>query len=260
MSLAARINLKSAMEDSFSRALIYSAGAHVVLFLFFIVKAVIFPVDMDDFEPSIRVDIVDMPDKITDQVATPEPAKTPEVTEEKKAEPTSSKPEPVVKKKEPPQKVVDLTKTKAQQKEAINKLKSMSAIDKIQQDLKKNKGDSDKATTQFKGNILSAGTELKGVNRLQHENYRGDVYRHAKQNWTLPEWLANSQYRALVLVKLDERGYVIFKQITKSSGNSSYDDAVITAVSNASPFPPPPAKFKDIVAIDGITIEFVPDK
>lgn len=264
MSLAVKIPFLKNNESDFSRALTISLGVHFCILSFFLLKTVFFPVDMEDFDAAVRVDIVDMPDKITNQVPTvetPKEEKKEEPIPEKKVEPVAlPKPEVQLPKEPPKPQAIDLNKTKSQQKEALNKLKSMSAIEKIQQDLKKNKGKEEKAVAQFKGNVLSPGTELTGVNKLQHESYRGDVYRHAKKNWALPEWLARSQLQALILIKLDERGYVVYKRITKSSGNPSYDDAVLGAIDSASPFPPPPSKFRDVVSTDGITIEFVPDK
>lgn len=241
-----------------------SASAHMLLLSMFLVKAVFFATDMDNFEAAVRVDIVDLPDKITNQTASPEPPKiepTPPAPEEKKVEaPPAPEPVQIPVKSEPKKpEAIDLKKTKAQQKDALNKLKSLSAIEKIKEEMKKKPSDT-KSTTQFKGNMISPGTELRGVNKLQHESYRGEVYRKAKESWLLPEWLARTQLQALVLVKIDERGFVVYKRITKSSGNPAYDEAVLEAINRASPFPAPPSKFKDMLAIDGVTIEFVPDK
>jgi colicin import membrane protein len=240
--------------------------AHVVLVVFFTVRAVFFPEAPIDYRAAIRVDIVDLPDKIP---TAPEPSSTttappqppPEAAKPeppKPAEPAKVEVKPEV--KVPPLKktdAVDLSKAKNEQKKALEKLKQMSALDEIkkqvaQADSKK----SDAAKFQFKGNALSPGTDLTGLSKIQHDDYVASLDRHVKQYWALPEWLARKSLSVRIRIKIDERGFVIKSEIVKSSGNPDYDDRAIAAVQRASPFPAPPSKLVNIVGVDGILLGF----
>lgn len=232
-------------KDQFSKGLTYSLAAHVFIILFFTMKTVFFPKADLSYQPAVRVDIVDLPDKIeTSPAPTPTPAPEPIKPEPQFAEP-EIRPEPKV-------------DTKAKQKEALNKLKAMEALEKIKNESKKAKKEDKKKTAEikYKGNVLSPGTELTGLNKLQHEEYIGALDRHIKQHWTLPEWLAKKNYSAQVLIKIDDKGHLMSKQLVKSSGNPSYDESVQQTIDQSSPFPPPPEKFTSIVSVQGILIGF----
>ncbi|RYZ82311.1 MAG: cell envelope integrity protein TolA [Proteobacteria bacterium] len=139
-------------------------------------------------------------------------------------------------------------------------------LDKIKEDLK-NEAEAEKkklagvgnaktAGTKIKGNVLSPGTELTGLNKLQHDNYLGDLDQQIKQNWFLPQWLSKKPLRAQVRLKLDEKGQIISRDIALSSGNSSYDDLALDTIDKSAPFPPPPEKFVSIVGVNGLLIGF----
>jgi colicin import membrane protein len=84
---------------------------------------------------------------------------------------------------------------KNKQKEALEKLKAMSAVEKIKEELEKDKknvagqGASKATGIKIKGNVLSPGTELTGLNRLQHDNYLASLDQQIKQHWFLPQWI-----------------------------------------------------------------------
>lgn len=221
--------------------------------------------DVNNYESAIRVDLVGLPDKIDPkQLTSPEP--TPTVPAEKeKAEP----PPPIIEKETPklPDKSkidpesINLDAVKKKQKQALDKLKSLNAIEQIKKNLEAQKKQAEnaqtqKSNTQVKGNILSAGTELTGLNKLQHENYLGQIDRQIKTNWSIPEWLAKKDYKAQVLLKLDEKGMVLSRQIAKSSGNPNYDDVVLETIDKSAPYPAPPEKLINIVGVRGLLIGF----
>lgn len=252
-------------EESINKALGVSLVFHAVLFLVFAIKAIFFAPEKIDFSAAVRVDIVALPDKVDTTVAPPAP-KAPEAkkTEEAKPEP---KPSPVAKVEKPAPQVkkepdtINLNKQqKSKEKAALDKLKAMAALDKIQEDVaneQKKESDAKKTTAaKIKGNVLSAGSALTGLSKLQHDSYIGDLDSHVKQHWALPEWLAKKDYKAQVRVRIDENGNIISRQITKSSGNPSYDAEVLATVDKSAPFPRPPEKFSAIVRIDGILIGF----
>lgn len=276
-------------EEQLPRGVGISFVIHAVIISFFALKAAFFDPEPIDFSQAVRVDMVGLPDKVEPKTLpakteeNPKPAlpqkepvaeKPVEKTVEKKPEPV--KPEPV---KPAPKPVVakpevkapktakpegiNLEKTKTQQQSAIEKLKAMAALEKIKQDVAQEKTKvapgtgKDKAGTQkVKGNVLSPGTALTGLAKLQHDTYAADLDHHIKQHWAVPEWLANRDFKAQAKVYFDARGNILGRKIVKSSGNQSYDDAVLSTIDQSAPFPPPPEKFTAIVETDGILIGF----
>ncbi len=235
-----------------------SVAIHSLILSFFMVRAIFFASDSVDYQAAVRVDFVDLPDKITPEMMQEPPKENkpatppePEVKKEPPPPPEPPKPAPVENKNK-----VNLDKAKAKQKEALDRLKSLSAIEKIEKELKEKEQKSKPASPTFKGNVLSAGTEITGLSKLQHDAYQAEIDKHVKKYWTLPQWLSNANLQARALIRIDERGLVISKEITKSSGNPTYDEIVLETVQKASPFPPPPTKFVNIVGIDGIILGF----
>src|SRR5690606_37374213 len=112
---------------------------------------------------------------------------------------------------------------KKKQSKALDQIKALQAIE---DEVKKNK-ESEKKQQPIKGNVLAAGTALRGLNKLDYDTYIGDIDQQIKANWVLPEWLANANLRARVLVKIDDRGYVIRKDMILSSNNPTYDSLVL---------------------------------
>lgn len=253
-------------EESLGKGLKVSLILHALLVSFFTLRAVFFSSEPIDYQAAVRVDIVGLPEK-TQTLPTPAPPakketppeppkpEKPPVAEQK---PTPKPPEPkVVAKKEPD--AVNLNKAKAKQKEALEKLKAMAALDKIKDDVaSENKQAAAKtaAASKVRGNVLSPGTALTGLSKLQHDSYIADLDVHIKKNWAIPEWLAKKDYKAQVLLKIDDRGNILSRQIVRSSGNPSYDEEVLQTVDKSAPFPNPPEKFVSLVKFDGILIGF----
>jgi colicin import membrane protein len=243
-------------DEDLKKSLIYSLGVHVAVVLFFTVKMVFFPGEEINYQAAVKVDLVALPDKIDLNTPPPPSAKETKAPEAK----APPKPEPKVKEKEVVKEEHTVSLKKKEQ-DALKKLKAMEALEKIKQEASKEKPTAAASTKQegehkYKGNIISPGTELTGLNKLQHEEYIANLDRHIKQHWTLPEWLAKKNYTAQVRVKFNDNGIVTSKQLVKSSGNSTYDDIVMSTIDKASPFPVPPEKFSAIVSVNGILIGF----
>jgi TonB family protein len=247
--------------DDFKKGLIVSAAVHSVIFLIAIAKVFIshdLPIaDM----PSIRVDLVALPDKL-EALPEPMPAPAPPATEapkqpEQKAEPLEQPklpPKPAPKEPDTINIKKALDTTKAKQNDAIKKLKSLQALDKIKESLAKEA--LLQKSKQVKGNILAPGTELRGLDKLQHEQYKNLVDRRIKPNWQLAEWLARKNLVAVVLIKIDFGGQLVSKQVVKSSGNPDFDQSVFETIDKSIPLPAPPEKLAALVAANGILIEF----
>lgn len=255
-------------NDNLSSGIAVSFAIHAVIISFFTLKAVFFQAESIDFSQAVRVDMVALPDKITNELP-PAPAKPeskPQLPEKKpEAPPVEKAVEKVVKKTPPPKTVkedgVNLEKVKNQQKNALDKLKAMAALEKIKQEASASKAaESSKSSVtepaKVKGNILSPGTSLTGLAKMQHENFASDLDRHIKQHWSLPEWLAHRDFKAQARVFIDSRGNILDRKIVKSSGNPSYDDEVLATIDRSAPFPAPPEKFIAIVSVEGILIGF----
>lgn len=257
-------------DDRLSRGIGISFAIHALLLSFFTLKAVFFTSEPIDFSQAVRVDIVGLPEKVDPKTLTP-PSPTPSPEEaqptlpEKKSDPQIKTPpsKPVAAKTLPKktEEGLNLQKVKSQQKSAIEKLKAMAALEKIKQEMTDTKkvtgtGKSNTSTQKIKGNILSPGTSLTGLAKLQQETYVSDLDRHIKQNWSLPEWLAKRDYTARVRLYIDSHGNILERKIVKSSGNSSYDEEVLATIDRSSPFPSPPEKFLAIFSVDGILIGF----
>lgn len=245
-----------------SRGFLYSFIAHLIIVLAMVIQIVFYPSDALDLSQAIRVDMIDLPEKIVsqplpDEVVNEKSKETPEEIPEKK----ETKPPPVKakalpeKKEKPAEDSVNINKVKSKQKEALNKLKAISAIDKLKKEMAE-EAKQPAPKQVFKGRVLSAGTALTGLDKLQSDSYLAQIDARIKSSWTLPQWLIGKSLRTRVLIKFDDGGNVIFKRVTQSSGNPTYDEYCLLAIDKASPFPRVPEKFSTVYKIDGVTIGF----
>ena len=258
-------------NDRLNRYVGFSIGVHVFILLIFTVKA-FFAGDAIEYQSAVRVDLIGLPDKITPEDIKPAPI----AKEAQKEEAPAPAPAPAEKteekaKAELPTKqpkidsdAITLDKNKTKQKDAMAKLKQMSAFEKIQQqELAEERKKQELAAAaaaakakQIKGNQISSGSQLSGISRLQADNYIGDVERQIRQNWVLPQYLAKKNLKAQVRVRFDEKGQIISAQIVKSSGNPTFDEIVIDTVQKSSPVPPPPEKFVRLFNLEGVLFGF----
>lgn len=248
-------------NDQFRQALKISVFLHIALFMTFTVRTIFFTEEPINFEQAIRVDMVGLPDRIESLpepvASTPAPPAAPATTLPAiaKEAPPVKEAKPAPKEKDPD--AVSLEKSKTKQKAALEKLKQMSALEKIQQDLESEKKKAAAAAKpSYKGNVLSPGTALTGINQLQADAYISNVHNHMISNWALPEYLKNKDLRTDVLVKFDENGNILSKLIVKTSGNPQFDEYVIAAIQKSSPVPPPPEKFMRISSVQGFLFKF----
>jgi colicin import membrane protein len=223
----------------------------------FLLNALVFPADPIDIRSAIRVDVVGMPDK----VEAPTPSKVANAPKVKLPEP--AKPQPTPAKVMPPPKAepkVNLNKAKSQQEQALERLKAMEAIERLKSEAAAEENEKKKAYTaaarQIKGNAVSAGNSLSGLDRIAFEQYFDDLQTHVKQHWNLPTWLASANLKGVVVVKIDARGFVLNRAISVSSNNQVFDNLVLETVDRASPFPPPPDRLKNVLQYNGFQLGF----
>lgn len=226
---------------------------------------------MIDLSQAISVSVGDMADihKLPPKIqpeASPEEESSAEPEEKQVVEEKIQKAKPEKIKevaKAPKEEAVNLNKSKAKQKEALDKLKKLSALDKIKQDLKKdsinkikNQERKSASSTPTKPRIIAAGSALTGLDKLQANSYLQQIDKNVKEYWTLPQWLMNKPLKAQALVKFNVQGQIISSMIISSSGNSSYDQYCLQAINKAAPFPSVPDKLSEKFSVDGVVIGF----
>jgi colicin import membrane protein len=247
-------------DNSDLKYFLISLALHLSLFLVMAVKIVLFPGERLEHMRAVRVDFVALPDKEAElgppgeekpaeekPAAPAEPEKPPAVVEkpkEKKAE--TKKVEPKVAEKKP-----EKTDLKDQQSSALQRLAALSRIKKQKAtDSAKPEG------VTVKGNRISEGNSLTGVEKIEYNRYLSDLDLHIKKNWHLPEWLATKQLTTAIFLRFDEKGQILEKKLVRSSGNKAFDNEAMQAVMNSVPFPAPPENLISYFQSQGIELRF----
>lgn len=248
-------DLSQIYEDRFTHNLGLSAGLHAGVLAFFLLNVVFFPDEALMVGSALRVDLVALPDKIkpnerVEVASEPAKAAAKEKLEASKQAPSQVEEKAVsIKKNQTKDAASDAKKRQA---DALNKLKQLSALEDIENQVKSEKT----RTIVAKGNQISSGSDLKGVAGLQHEAYVGSLENHVRKFWAIPQWLAAKKLRTRVKVKMDAQGNLTKKEIVESSGNSAFDEAVMETLTKASPVPKPPEKFRQLLEHQGVIMGF----
>jgi len=238
---------------------------HLALLFLIIVKNLIFPDTPQPFIPSLRVDIVGLPDtlktelqnlpkniremdnikksleKVTDDI---QKDKSPTRDKVEEAEPDEMVHKP---------KKLDMA---TRQKKLQSALARIKALEKIA-NLTEHENDSKKAGALIKGNILSKGTSLSGdAKETSDANYYDALRSHLQENWALPVWIARQNLSAQVQIFIDTRGKLKFYKFLKLSGNAQFDNAVKRTISESEPYPTPPLGIAALLATEGVLVGF----
>lgn len=254
-------------DDRIGRYVGVSIALHLGLLALLTLKAVFYPNEPMQLERAIRVDMVGLPEK---QAKLPPRATAPSV--ETKTETKPPKPEPIQPPPPKPEKValpdktahppkpqtdkIDLSQAKRKQDSALKRLEALRKLEEESAATKAAATAAAQRSAPVKGNVISPGSSLTGVAKLENESYLTDLDEHVKQHWHLPNFLANANLNATIELFIDERGGIIRKNLVKSSGNPIYDQTVLAAIEKAAPFPPPPPKLVNIFAVDGVRLGF----
>lgn len=244
-------------DERLNRYVGFSVSLHVLLVLIFTVKAVFFSGEPIVYESAVRVDLIGLPDKVAPEVkSAPLAEKETKPDPGPKPLPAKAETKPESAKKDPD--AINLDRTRDKQKDALAKLKQMDALEKIQKELESEnarKAQAERAKA-IKGNVISSGSQLTGLARIQADDYIGEVERKIRENWRLPQWLARKNLKAQVRVRFDEAGKILAAQIVKSSGNPAFDEIVVDTVQKSAPLPAPPQKFARLMNLEGILFGF----
>ncbi|MEK6555054.1 MAG: TonB family protein [Bdellovibrionota bacterium] len=227
-------------EDSFKRFLTISLGIHLFLAFGFALKSLVLPSETLIIQNAIRVDMVALPDKAEPQVGpSPEPEQpkvAPTQPEEKKAKPEPVKEKPKETKKPDPKKA---------QLDALNKLKQKDAVERLLKSKPEPAASAAAAAPKKNlnaGNQLSRGDSVTGLERIAFDEYISQVKGAVNSNFSLPSWLQDTKFKASVEVVIDADGKIIRRTLVKESGNSTFDNAALSAVDASNPFPAVPER------------------
>ncbi len=249
-------------DNSDLKYFLISLSLHLSLFLVMAVKIVLFPTERLEHIRAVRVDFVALPD-VDPQIG---PVGEEKPAPEKPAEPVKeAKPEP-----KPPAKVTEKPVAKSAEKTADELVEKPKKVDlKDQQSaalqrlsalsrIKKSKA-ADASKTEgvtVKGNRLSEGNSLTGVEKVEYNRYLSDLDMHIKKNWHLPEWLTDKNLTAAIFLRFDEKGQILEKKLVRSSGNKDFDNEALQAVVSSAPFPIPPENLISYFQSQGIELRF----
>lgn len=78
------------------------------------------------------------------------------------------------------------------------------------------------------------------VTASQMERYFGVVQERVKGFWVIPDTLSAEDLETVVIIEIDREGHVVKWRFERSSGNPSFDQSAMRAITKATPFPPPP--------------------
>ena len=235
----------------FNSFLRWSILFHGFIFSLITINLFFFKGEDITYIPAVKVDIVALPDKQRPRksVAIPQKKAPPKVETQKRLSPPPPPPPKFQMKKAQvpvkPQRKQEVTKPSVVYDKQLQEV-GQSAIERLKH-LKQVQSMLEEEDL-VKGNRIAPGTALEGLDKLDYDSYIGLLHDHIQSYWELPQWLAVSDnLNTVVKVYLDPNGYVIQRELIKSSGDTRFDQIVLTAIDKASPFPKPEEKFVDMV-------------
>lgn len=243
----------------FNFGLRFSLLAHAVLIGGVLLKSLVFPGKPIMYIPSLRVDVVGLPDILKKDL------KKSDISEIlKKAEREAPKPAPKAarKERESPKEIAKpdemvLKPKVAAETPAERKRRMRGALDRLKALQKIQSETQSAAVAPIQGNRISKGTSLSGDARESDQpTYLDQVRDRLQENWSLPVWLARQKLSATVQIWIDARGRLTNVRFIKPSGNTQFDEAVRRTLLQSEPFPPPTAAFTQLARVDGILVGF----
>ncbi len=214
----------------------WSIGLHVLFVIGIMIsgsKRKLIKPETPQAAPTIRIDVVDLPDKMSKNKKTP------------------SKPKEVITPKAPTPKAETLDKDDELKvkKETVKKVITKKTEEKKDEP-------SLPKTEVIKGNKLEDGTSLTGIKKLKFNKYQAEAYEKIQQNWTVPNWFEQKDYKTLIRVFINSKGVLYNEKIEKSSGSTLFDKQALKAVELSSPLPKPPDDLKAWFQAKGVLLSF----
>lgn len=239
---------------------------HFLLFLFVLAKTLVFPGNMSPYIPVLKVDLVELPDVLKKDLATPAQnqqlihdiskiltqAESDAARLKAKAPQIAEKDEMVLKPKAVSEKSIQ-----KKNKRAMDRIKALAKIQETPSAEPQLSKKELRLLFLNKGNKLSPGTSLSAdAKEAAQANYLDSLRDRLRQNWFLPAWVAKQSLNAQVLIRIDSGGNLREFRLVKSSNNSQFDQAVKQAIQQSQPFPVPSSDFKTGLLSDGILVGF----
>jgi outer membrane biosynthesis protein TonB len=252
-------------DRDYQAGLKWSVGLHVVVLVLVLLKSFVFPGNPIPYVPTLRVDVVGLPDILKkDLKNVPSTKEVSEILKKAEQEARRIKPKPLPPMPKPKEiaqpdemamKPIPTGKlSKKAEKEREKRLKAalarMKAMAKISNEERK-------SAPLIKGNKISKGDSLAGdAKESDQSNYYDSVLQRLQENWALPVWLSRQNLSAQVQVFIDARGRLHGFRFVKGSGNPQFDDAVKRTLQESSPFSSPPSALSGSVLVNGIIFGF----
>ena len=247
-------------DRDYDTGLKWSLGLHVAAILAIVVKSLVFPSTTTPYVPTLRVDIVGLPDILKKDLNTvPATKEVSEILKKAEQDAEKIKPKklpPIAIKKEiaepdemalkPKQSAAEIEKAREKKlKAALDRMKALAKISR------------DTSAPPIKGNKISKGTSLSADAReSEQNNYYDSVVGQLRGNWSLPVYLSRQNLSAKVQVYIDARGRLHSFRFVQLSGNPQFDDAVKRALQESAPFPAPPQELSSNMLVNGIIFGF----
>lgn len=252
--------MSSDAEDAlFSKALRGSFIAHFLALIATFIGSIALPHKPKQYVPSVRVDLVGLPDIKKADLSKTSPAEVEKLKQKldeiDKAERAALKEK--AKKAEVAKKETNLDPdamslkknekddSQTRKKEMSDALRRMKALQAMEEEVAK-------TAAPAKGNILSKGSALMGEQNMDTDLYVDELVSRIREHWNLPLWLKNQRLVAKVMLYIDSRGDIARVVFTQRSGNDQFDSQVMKAIELSAPFPRPNAEIKS----DGILLGF----
>ena len=144
-------------------------------------------------------------------------------------------------------KIKELKNIKKTQNQAFDKLEAMKSIERIKKEVESS-GETNSS--------VSKGTTEGLKMSFQELRYFTSLRAHINMYWSLPQELADRNFRTEVFTIINKEGQILRGEITKSSGNADFDARVLETIERASPFPKPPTKEIEKMLLKGVVLKF----
>jgi TonB family protein len=252
-----------ASSEDYGQGLRVSVMVHAGFAAAVILRFLVFPTKPAVFVPTLRVDIVGLPDilkkdlsKVPRAPSLDEIAQALKHADEQLKKNPPPKPLPNLPKPEPepdrmvlhPKRAAPEVSEATREKRLHTALARVKALERIEQK---------ESSPVVKGNKVSKGTSLSGdAKEAAQASYYDTLRERLQENWALPVWIARQELSAQVRIFIDARGRLHNYAFMKPSGNAQFDDAVKKAIADSSPFPAPPAELGSGLLADGILVGF----
>lgn len=105
------------------------------------------------------------------------------------------------------------------------------------------------------------GDPLGDSAHQEGERYWGILTAQVRRHYELPKTLSDQerlQLKANVILWIGKAGELVRAELSKSSGNALFDNAVVLATKHASPFSPPPEHLRESLQRVGVELGFSP--